>query len=319
MQLGPVMLGLTGLALTPTEIEILQHPQTGGVILFTRNYQTSEQLKDLLHQIRAATPRHLLVAVDHEGGRIQRFREGFTQLPALGEIAKLYQASPTEAQRVAKQTGKLMAAELRAFDIDFSFAPVLDLDKGISSIIGDRAFHRDPKIVVELAKAYISGMRAAGMAAVGKHFPGHGSVAPDSHIAISVDSRTYEEIMADDGLPFAELIKDDLEGIMPAHIIYDQIDAHPTGFSRFWLQAVLRQRLGFQGAIFSDDLNMAGAAGVGNIIERARLALSAGCDCILICNDQADAGKVLEDLGKHPVKCDPLSSQRLLKFIGHNF
>lgn len=313
------MLDLEGLALTPDEKNLLQHPQVGGVILFTRNYQSHDQLRELIQQIRTTQFAPLLIAVDQEGGRVQRFREGFTRLPAIRTLGEHYQTSPEESKQHAKQMGYQMASELRAFDIDFSFAPVLDLDKEISEVIGDRAFHRDPKIVIELARAYIEGMHDAGMAAIGKHFPGHGSVAADSHTAIPIDDRSYDDVMSEDGLPFIEFSKNAIEGFMPAHIIFEKIDPLPVGFSRFWLQTVLRDRLGFQGAIFSDDLSMAGASVIGNMNERAKQALTAGCDCILICNDRINAVKTLEYLEQKKIKRDPISAQRMLKCAARHF
>lgn len=311
--LGPVMLDLEGLELTTEDKEILQHPQVGGVILFTRNYQNTKQLRELVQQIRAAQHTHLLINVDHEGGRVQRFRDGFTQLPPMGEIGELYESSETQAKIKAKQLGQTMASELRAYDIDFSFAPVLDLNKGISEVIGNRAFHRDPRIVIELSKAFIDGLHDAGMVAIGKHFPGHGSVAPDSHTEIPVDKRTLNNIMTDDAIPFIELIKNNIEGLMPAHIIFDQVDPVPVGFSKHWLQTILRQQLNFQGAIFSDDLSMAGASIMGDMNSRAKQALLAGCDCILICNDRPTASKTLEYLERNTIKRDAISAQRMLK------
>jgi beta-N-acetylhexosaminidase len=316
--LGPIMLDLEGLALTSEEKEILRHPQVGGVILFTRNYHSPEQLRHLIQQIRAAQYTHLLIAVDHEGGRVQRFRDGFTQLPAMGEMGALYASSPEQAKTKAKQLGHTMASELRAYDLDFSFAPVLDLDKGVSEVIGNRAFHRDPQIVIALSKAFIDGMHSAGMAAIGKHFPGHGSVAPDSHIDIPVDKRSLNDIMQDDAIPFIELTKNNIQGLMPAHIVFEQVDPLPVGFSQYWLQTILRQQLNFQGAIFSDDLSMAGASMIGDMNERAKQALLAGCDCILVCNDRPNASKVLEYLERNAVKRDAISNQRMLKCVLNN-
>lgn len=318
MTLGPVMLDLHGLELTPEEKEIVRHPQVGGIILFSRNYQSPEQLRNLIHQIRAAQHTPLLIAVDHEGGRVQRFQEGFTRLPPVAELGMLYQTSPEQAKIKAETLGHTMASELRAYDIDFSFAPVLDLDKNISKVIGDRSFHRDPNIVIELAQAYINGMRAAGMAAIGKHFPGHGSVSADSHTAIPIDKRKHEDIMNDDALPFIYFSKNNIEGLMPAHIIFEQTDPLPVGFSKFWLQTVLRNKLEFQGAIFSDDLSMVGASIIGDMTERAKHALAAGCDCILICNDSNNAVTTLEYLERKMQKHDPISIERMLKCAARN-
>jgi beta-N-acetylhexosaminidase len=316
--LGPVMLDLAGIELTAAERETLQHPQVGGVILFTRNYQSLEQLQQLLRQIRAASHTRLIVAVDHEGGRVQRFRADFTPLPAAGKIGQLYQTAPEQSIVMATQAGWLMAAELLACDIDLSFAPMLDIDNHNNPLIGDRSFHQDPQAIITLAGAYMKGMQHAGMQSVGKHFPGHGSVTADSHNAIPVDPRAYETIMAEDGLPFAELIKAGLAGIMPAHIIYSAVDPKPAGFSAFWLQTVLRQRLNFQGAIFSDDLGMTGASTEGDIVARSESALAAGCDGILICNDYSNACKALEHLERLPARTDPLRAQRLTKFVSHS-
>ncbi len=291
------MLDVAGLQLTAEDREILRHPLVGGVILFTRNYQSPEQLAALttaIHQIRHP---ELLIAVDHEGGRVQRFHDGFTRLPAAGAIGKLFSKSSADGKRAAEQLGWLMAAELRATGVDFSFAPVLDLDRGVSDVIGDRGFSPEPDVVADLAHAYMIGMHNAGMAAVGKHFPGHGNVVEDSHIAIPVDNRRYEDIFFDDIIPFQRMIHYGLDAIMPAHVIYKQVDAQPAGFSEIWINQILRKRLGFQGVIFSDDLNMAAAHVAGSFTDRAKLALAAGCDMALVCNNRAGALEVLEQLG----------------------
>lgn len=290
------MLDLQGLRLTPAENKILKHPKVGGVILFTRNYESPEQLRNLIAEIREASHTRLLIAVDHEGGRVQRFRKGFTELPPLGSFGEIYETNPDEAILLTEKSGEQMAKELRAFDIDFSFAPVLDLRKNISEVIGDRSFHRDPAVVSVLAKAYITGMHRAGMIAVGKHFPGHGSVAADSHIALPVDTRTFAEIEKEDLIPFQDLIHHGLDAVMPAHVIYSAVDKNPAGFSAFWLKKILREQLNFKGIIFSDDLSMQGAAVVKDLTERARLALDAGCDMILVCNDPVGASQVLSYL-----------------------
>lgn len=309
---GPVMLDLAGVALTTEERELLRHPQTGGIILFSRNYETPTLLKELLQQIREVDSRHVLVAVDQEGGRVQRFREGFINLPPLGDIGSLHAGNGKEAQAAAEQHAWKMASELIACGIDFSFAPVLDINKKISHVIGDRAFHADPKVITVLAKSYINGMRRAGMAAVGKHFPGHGSVAADSHVDLPIDSRSYDEIANDDLIPFAHCANE-LSGIMPAHVIYSAVDPYPAGFSSFWLQKILRAKLGFEGAIFSDDLSMTGASFAGDATDRAKLALQAGCDMVLVCNDRKNAVHVLEDLERQSKKPDLQSISRLQK------
>jgi len=316
MSLGPVMLDLLGVEITQQESEILQHPLVGGVILFTRNFESVEQLQALiqaLHQLR--TPR-LLIAVDHEGGRVQRFREGFTTLPASANFGELYTRDPHRGRRMVELAGWLMAAELRAFGVDFSFAPVLDVDHGISEVIGDRAFHRDPGVVAELARYYIKGMFEAGMAATGKHFPGHGAVEADSHVATPVDEREYNEIYAQDILPFKRLVHHGLAAVMPAHVIYPKVDARPAGFSQFWLKDVLRRRLAFEGVIFSDDLNMKGASTISeNYVERADAALEAGCDMVLICNNPSGAMEVLDGLGDLN---DPVAHLRLARMHGRH-
>ncbi len=316
--LGPIMLDLVGLELTTLERDILKHPQVGGVILFTRNYADPAQLKHLIQQIRAESHTRLLIAVDHEGGRVQRFREHFTQLPALGTIGALYDRDPTQAKHCAEQAGWLMATELLAFDIDFSFAPVLDIDRGNNPLIADRSFHHDHNIITELAKEYINGVHRAGMVAIGKHFPGHGAVTADSHYAIPHDPRSLAEISATDLIPFGELIKHGLDGIMPAHIVYSKVDANPAGFSPLWLQKILRDQLQFTGAIISDDLTMEGASLVGDLAQRTEIALNAGCDLLLICNHQADACKIIEMLEHRAFTLAPQTTQRLAKLAHSN-
>lgn len=313
MSLGPVMLDVAGLELTPEERERLRHPLAGGVILFSRNYQSPQQLKALVDDIHAQRNPPLLVAVDHEGGRVQRFRDGFTHLPAVAEFGALYQENAKRALRLTETAGWLMAAELRAVGVDFSFAPVLDVDRGVSRVIGDRAFHASPEVVAELAHAYMTGMHRAGMSAVGKHFPGHGGVEADSHVAVPVDERRYEDIAMEDILPFERMIRFGLEGVMPAHVIYSRVDPNPAGFSRFWLQQVLRGELDFEGVIFSDDLSMEGARVAGGVVARGRAALAAGCDMVLVCNDPQAAGELLDGLGQHD---NPASRLRLARMHG---
>jgi beta-N-acetylhexosaminidase len=264
------MIDVTGHSLAPHECDMIDHPNTGAVILFARNYDNPEQLVELTRSIRAARQGNILIAVDQEGGRVQRFRTGFTRLPS----ACCYANAPN----LAETAGWLMAAELLAVGVDFSFAPVLDVDCGISQVIGDRSFSMDCFQATRLASAFMHGMHRAGMAATGKHFPGHGAVAADSHLALPVDNRAFEDILAKDIFPFQQLIAEGLQGIMPAHVVYEQVDSNPAGFSSFWIQQVLRQQLGFNGTVFSDDLSMEGAAFAGGFVERALMAQQAGCD-----------------------------------------
>lgn len=313
MSLGPLMIDIGGTELLAEEREMLRHPLVGGVILFTRNYVSSKQINDLICIIHELREPKLLVAVDHEGGRIQRFRDGFSALPAARRLGEIYAHDRHGAKHFAQISGWLMASELRAVGVDFSFAPVLDLHRGVSQVIGDRAFDADPGIVADLAHSYMIGMKRAGMEATGKHFPGHGAVAADSHLAVPIDERRYEDIYAEDIVPFERMIHFGLAAIMPAHIIYSKVDAEPAGFSRFWLQDVLRGRLDFQGVIFSDDLSMAGACVAGDIVARARSALDAGCDMALVCNNPAGAAQMLDGLGDYQ---QPVSYMRLVRMRG---
>ncbi|MCX4187116.1 beta-N-acetylhexosaminidase [Methylophaga sp. OBS4] len=315
MTLGPLMVDLLGPELSQQEKEVLQHPLVGGVILFSRNFESPEQITALTSAIHKLREPHLLVAVDHEGGRVQRFRTGFTRLPPVGAMGKHYMQQPQLTLQRAEQTGWLMAAELRAVGVDFSFAPVLDLDYGVSEVIGDRSFHRDPKAVTEMARSYIQGMKKARMSAVGKHFPGHGAVAVDSHLGLPVDKRHFEDMLQADMLPFSRLCQTELAGIMPAHIVFEQCDDMPAGFSRYWLQEILRQRFGFQGAILSDDLSMEGAAMIGGPLERAEAALEAGCDMVLVCNNPGSVETVIDGLR---IKPDPLRHARLVRLHGRH-
>lgn len=292
--MGSVMLDLAGLSLDPEERDLLRHPRVGGVILFSRNFSSTKQLSELTRTIRALSS-ELLIGVDHEGGRVQRFREGFTVVPAMRELGRLYETDAAQALRIASQTGWLIGAELLSHEIDISFTPVLDVDQGISQVIGDRSFSARPQEIIDLAQALISGMHDAGMAAVGKHFPGHGGVAADSHLQIPEDLRTFAEIECSDMLPFARLVGL-LDAVMPAHVIYSNADNKPAGFSRFWLTQVLRGTLGFKGAILSDDLSMEGASAGGSYAERAAVALDAGCDMVLVCNNRKGAIEVVESV-----------------------
>jgi len=285
---GPVMLGVEGTTLTEADRVRLVHPRVGGVILFARNYESPAQLAALTGAIAALREPPLPIAVDHEGGRVQRFRAGFTAVPPMRTLGERYDGDPRGAREEAAYWGGVIADELSACGVDFSFTPVLDLDHGASAVIGTRAFHADPAIVAALAGALCAGLHAGGMATVGKHFPGHGRVAADSHVALPVDPRPLAEIAAADLAPFATLIDAEaLDGVMPAHIVYPDVAAEPAGFSPYWLQTVLRGELGFDGLIFSDDLEMAGAQGAGDIVARADAAVAAGCDVVLACNDFA--------------------------------
>ena len=315
MSLGPIMLDLRDKELAPDEAELLKHPLVGGVILFSRNYESPLQITELTSTIHELREPRLLVSVDHEGGKVQRFRSGFSRLPACRIIGEQYDKDNTLGLDLARQTGWLMAVELLAVGVDFSFSPVLDLDKGICSVIGDRSFHREPEVVAALSKQYIRGMKKAGMMAVGKHFPGHGSVVEDSHHAIPVDNRRYADIQMDDMIAFERLIHAGIASLMPAHVIYSAIDNKPAGFSGRWLQDILRKQLDFQGVIFSDDISMAGAEVMGNYTERARAALAAGCDMVLICNNQVAAIEVLENLDR---SLNPASQVRLMRMHGKN-
>jgi beta-N-acetylhexosaminidase len=309
------MVDLVGLTLSAEEAEILQHPLVGGVILFSRNYESPEQLAELTVSIRALRDPHLLISVDHEGGRVQRFRHGFTRLPPVGILGQGYERQPELTLSRSEMTGWLMAVELRAVGVDFSFAPVLDLDYGVSEVIGDRSFHRDPATVTAVAKAYIQGMKRAWMPAVGKHFPGHGAVEVDSHLGLPTDTRHFEDMLQADMLPFRQLCNSELAGIMPAHIVYEKSDQLPAGFSPFWIQEVLRERLGFQGAILSDDLSMEGAAVMGDSVARAEAALSAGCDMVLVCNKPDSVVQVIDGL---KIEQDPLRHMRLIRLHGRH-
>ena len=296
MGLGPVMLDIAGSELTAEDEARLRHPLVGGVILFTRNYQSPHQLAELTASIRELRSPSLLIAVDHEGGRVQRFREGFTRIPAMRELGKIWDEHPKRAKHLAQQAGYVLAAELRACGVDFSFTPVLDVDYGQSSVIGDRAFHGDPQAIAELAHSLLLGLKQGGMHTVGKHFPGHGYVRADSHLEIPVDERSYTDIELCDLIPFRQMVNFGLTAVMPAHVIYPKVDSRPAGFSPVWLKNILRGQLGFEGCIFSDDLSMAGATVAGGIVQRAEAALNAGCDMALVCNNPSAADELLAGL-----------------------
>jgi beta-N-acetylhexosaminidase len=313
MSLGPLMVDLSGAELSAEDRELLRHPLVGGVILFSRNYVSPEQLQALTADIHGLREPHLLVAVDQEGGRVQRFREGFTRLPSPAVFGRIYEHDPRRAHRLAETGGWLMATEMRAVGVDFSFAPVLDLDRGLNQVIGDRAFHRQPDVVADLGRAYLAGMHRAGMAGVGKHFPGHGGVSADSHVAVPVDERRFADIYMEDILPFERLIDEGLAGIMPAHVVYARLAPEPAGFSQFWLRQVLRDRLGFQGAIFSDDLAMEGASVAGGLPDRALAAWEAGCDMVLVCHRREAVAGILDALARWN---DPAAQVRLARMHG---
>jgi beta-N-acetylhexosaminidase len=296
MALGPVMLDVVGTELTAADVKRLQHPLVGGVILFARNFKSSQQLKALTASIHALRQPPLLISVDHEGGRVQRFKDGFTHIPAMREFGKIWDANPKKAKELAEEAGWILAAELRAHGVDFSYTPVLDMDYGESQVIGNRAFHLKAHAIHELAYALMLGLKRGGMSAVGKHFPGHGYVVADSHVAIPIDDREFDEIAQNDMQPFRQLIDDGIQAIMPAHVIYTKVDEKPAGFSSRWLQKVLRERLGFDGVIFSDDLSMEGAGVAGDVTARALAALNAGCDMVLLCNQPDKADELLANL-----------------------
>jgi beta-N-acetylhexosaminidase len=306
------MVDVAGHELTAEDRRVLSHPLVGSVILFTRNYDNPVQLEALVREIHAVRTPPLLVTVDHEGGRVQRFRSGFTELPPQRAIGHVYELNPEAGRRLAWQSGWLLAAELRAVGIDLSFAPCVDLDYGVSEVIGDRAYHRDPEVVGRLAVSCMQGMRAAGMAATAKHFPGHGAVVADSHKTLPVDRRPLAELQGE-LLPYRQLIANGLASLMVAHVLFPEVDEAPAGFSRRWIQQELRWGLGFTGAVFSDDLSMGGAAFAGSLTDRARRALAAGCDVLSLCNDRPGVLAVLDELGG---ESDPLSQVRLVRLHG---
>jgi len=313
MSLGPLMVDLAGLRLSPEDREVLMHPLVGSVILFTRNYRDPKQLAALTAEIRALRTPHLLIAVDHEGGRVQRFREGFTRLPPVRSLGRGFGADRRTSLELAHTAGWLMAVELRAVGVDFSFAPCVDLDYGVSEVIGDRAFHSDADAVGALAVAYASGMREAGMAATAKHFPGHGAVVADSHISLPVDRRELAELDAD-LRPYRLLIDNHLSAIMAAHVVFPAVDKLPASLSVRWITEILREELGFHGCVFADDLTMGGAAGFGDILARVQLSLAAGCDVLPICNDRDAVLTVLAQF--KAVSLKPASQARLVRMRG---
>lgn len=314
MEPGPIMVGLEGTGLSAQERELLRHPQVGGVVLFARNFESARQVAGLNEEIHALRDPALLIAVDQEGGRVQRFREGFTRLPPIAALGSVHDESPERAAALAETAGWLMAIELRCVGIDISFAPVLDLDRGVSGVIGDRAFHRDPETIAALAACYVRGMHRAGMAATGKHYPGHGSVAADSHLELPVDPRPWDSIAAEDLVPFARLVAPGgVDAVMASHVRYLGVDERLAGFSPFWLQDVLRRSFGFTGAVFSDDLLMAAAAVAGDVPARAEAALAAGCDMVLICRGLEEAAVTADRLEQQGRRLPAASRQRLAR------
>lgn len=311
LPLGPVMADVVGLELTDEDVRRLSHPLIGGVILFGRNFSDPEQLKRLTAGIRAIREPALPIVVDHEGGRVQRFRLGFTAIPPMRVLGERWDQSPQEALQLASHIGCVIGTELIEHGVDFSFTPVLDVDYGESGVIGNRAFHSDPAVISRLARALMRGLNAAGMGSVGKHFPGHGFVRADSHHEIPIDERTFDEIWAADLVPFRDLADGTMSAVMPAHVIYPKVDKNPAGFSPVWLKDILRGRLGFDGVIFSDDLSMEGASVAGDVRQRAHAALDAGADVVLICNDGAKADELLAGLTRDGVTIAPTLARRL--------
>ena len=313
MSLGPVMLDIDGVSLTPADRDLLRQPAVGGVILFSRNYESPEQITDLVAEMRALRRPPLIVAVDHEGGRVQRFREGFSAIPPMRTLGREHRRDSENAERLARHAGWLIASELRAVGVDLCFAPCVDLDWGVSEIIGDRSFGRSPSVVATLAAAFCRGLRDAGMAAIAKHFPGHGAVVADSHEKLPFDRREYSDVL-DDMQPYERLSGMNLiAGIMTAHVVYPNIDPTPASFSEIWIQRELRDRIGFGGAVFSDDLSMKATRDYGSMVERAKLALNAGSDMVLVCNDRNAAQKTVAALNDYS---NPLSLVRLARLHG---
>jgi beta-N-acetylhexosaminidase len=296
LSLGPLLIDVAGLTLTDEDARVLAHPAVGGAILFARNYSSPAQLAALTAHIREVKSPPLLVAVDQEGGRVQRFRDGFTRLPAARTLGRRFDEDRRDGLELARSIGWLMACELRAAGIDFSFAPCADLDFGVNEVIGDRALHREPDAVAALAVAMMLGMREAGMPAVAKHFPGHGAVVADSHVSVAVDRREFADLEPD-MRPYRALIDNNLAGVMAAHVVYPALDTLPASLSRRWIGEVLRRDLGFHGCVFADDLNMAGAGAFGDVVQRCRLALAAGCDVLPICNNRSSVELALGALG----------------------
>jgi beta-N-acetylhexosaminidase len=315
--LGVVVCDVEGFSLNARDIARLSHPQVGGVILFSRNFESLAQVSALCAEIKAVRTPALFVAVDHEGGRVQRFREGFTAIPPMRKLGVMWEKDEDAALQAARDAGYVLAAELRATGLDLSFTPVLDVDFGESGVIGDRAFHRDPAIIAALAAALQKGLAEGGMASCGKHFPGHGFVRADSHLAVPVDERPYADIVATDMLPYKHLIPAGLTSIMPAHVIYPEVDSEPAGFSKKWLQTILRGEYKFDGIIFSDDLSMEGAnsgsGASGGVVAKALAGLTAGCDMVLLCNNGEGMDELCAGLQAHGVA--PVNATRIARLF----
>jgi beta-N-acetylhexosaminidase len=312
MTLGPLMIDLMGPEMTPEDRELLRHPLVGGVILFTRHYVDPDQLTRLVADIHAVRSPALIVGVDHEGGRVQRFRPGFSRLPPVRRIGQEFDLNPKAGLDLARRLGWLMAAELRAHGVDISFAPCVDLDYGISEVIGDRAFHSRSEVVGQLGVAYMHGMRDAGMAATAKHFPGHGAVVADSHHLTPVDRRPLED-MDEDLAPYRRLIANGLPAVMVSHVLFPEVDNVIASLSGRWIREVLRGEMRFQGAIFTDDMSMGGSASAGDIVDRARRALAAGNDMLCVCNHRPSVIKLLDNL---PIEPEPASHLRIVRLRG---
>ncbi len=313
MSNGPLMIDLEGTQISPQERQWLSHPSVGGVILFTRNYQDKDQITSLIADLHTIKKPKLLIAVDQEGGRVQRFREGFTQFPPMRCLGNIYDEDPKRAMLLAEILACRLATELRELGVDFTFAPILDLDTGESVVIGDRAFHGDIDAVSALASKFMLGLRKGGMESVGKHFPGHGTVTADSHYECPVDHRFENDLQLADMIPFQRLIDHGIAGLMSAHVVYEHVDKKPASFSPYWLTHVLREQMRFEGVIFSDDLSMKGAHVIGDIGDRLQAALDAGSDMVLICNNPQDIQPALDQLDSYN---NPSSQLRLVRFHG---
>ncbi|MEM8843765.1 MAG: beta-N-acetylhexosaminidase [Pseudomonadota bacterium] len=313
MSIGPLMIDLEGLEISQQEQEWLSHSSVGGVILFTRNYENKEQLKSLIQELHQVKKPKLLIAVDQEGGRVQRFRQGFTEFPPMRSLGKLYDKDPKRGLLLSELLAWKLASELRELGIDFTFAPILDLDTGKSAVIGDRAFHSDVDAITSLASKFVLGLRHGGMEGVGKHFPGHGTVEADSHYECPIDHRYENELLLADMIPFQRLVDHGIAGLMSAHVVYEHVDKVPASFSHYWLTKVLREQLNYQGVIFSDDLSMQGAYVIGDIRKRISAAIDAGSDMVLICNQPQDIPAALEEFKDYN---NPISQLRLARFHG---